>query len=185
MLQQADASETTSCEAVKILTEKWEAKDEIYGYLSILETFMGGLEKNLQNNLLLQLEAKVGTDFIDQAERIFSSGFKQFSSKTQSNVFYVTASVALAGAVLEKVLYVLSREKLQLMPATSLPELERLNQLVSLLRENDVIDATIAQQICEWLNLRAKAITEPEQIEPRAIQRMLDGIRHLLGIVEP
>ncbi|MBD2463107.1 hypothetical protein H6G89_18895 [Oscillatoria sp. FACHB-1407] len=162
----------------------YNAKDKIVGYLSLLESFMDILEQNLKRNLVFQAETEIGTDLVNQAEKFLSHHTHRSTSEENISIIHSVASVVLVSAVLERILRLLGREKLQSMSIYGADDFEQLNHLINGLEDVKVIDSSTAQQICFWLSLREKVVmNQPEQLDPADIQHMIGGTRTLLETV--
>ncbi|MBN70293.1 MAG: DUF4145 domain-containing protein [Gimesia sp.] len=127
---------------------------------SILEAALGDLQGGHLAGMKELVEAEIFTDFMDQAEELFSKGYHQ-------------AAAVVAGCVLEDAL----RKMCEQHPDIELPDKPKLNSMNDDLRKHNVYNLLTHKRITANADLRNKAAHgEWEEFDKDDVKEMMSSI---------
>lgn len=152
-----------------------ENKDSLLACIGILESVRDNFELGMFDSLLIQVEAEVSADYLDQAERLLNDD-------VNGRYEHIPAAV-LVGAVLEKNLRELcQRQQPPVEVIDSKGGLLTLNPLIDNIKKAGVITELKAKQLRAWTDIRNKAAHGHfEQFNRGDVEQMVTGVTKFLA----
>lgn len=143
--------------------------------LAYLRGIRSDLEAGILNDLRLEIEAEISTDYMGQAEQLLTEG--------QSGQYDHVPAAVLAGAVLEKGLRTLCIKQtspLPLFDEKGSPLM--MNRLIDNLRKVGAFNELKAKQLRAWADIRNKAAHgEFSEFSRSDVETMIGGISNFLA----
>jgi len=161
--------------ATETLPKLQPTKDRLEWGTSMLKGVKNDLEGGFLDNIFLQIEAEVASDYMGQAEHLLFEG--------HSGKFDHVPAAVLAGAVLEKGLRTLCTHQQPAIPIVSAKgESKTLNPLIDDLKKAGVFNELKAKQLRAWADIRNKAAHgEFDQFKKTDVEQMISGITNFLA----
>jgi len=144
------------------------SSESVCEIVGLLEGLRDDMKRGLLEEGVLLIRAELAGDYLGQAETLLREGY------------HVPAAV-LAGAILEDALRQLCTQNKISMTASKTRR-KTIDPMNTDLAKAGVYDAAKAQEIRGWAALRnAAAHGDGSSIEPRAVERMIAGVRAFAG----
>lgn len=149
--------------------------ENLRGAASLLRGIKDDLDKGFLDDLTMQIEAEIASDYMGQAEQLLAEG-------QGGKLDHVPAAV-LAGAVLEKTLRALcSQQQPPISLKTPKGEFKTLGLLIDDLKKAGVFNEARAKQLRAWAALRNLAAHgEFAEFKRSDIEPMVTGINNFVG----
>jgi len=160
--------------------EFFNSKHRLENHLAALKAIRADFEQGFLEDITLQIEAEIASDYMGQAENLLS--------ENKTGQFDHVPAAVLSGAVLEKSLRRLCREQIPPIPTTKVhPKTKKeepltLNPLIEALKKSGLYNNRQADQLHVWAKIRnAAAHGKFEEFNRLDVERMLQGIRDFLA----
>lgn len=158
----------------------FNSKHKLEQHLAALKAIRTDFELGFLEDITLQIEAEIASDYMGQAENLLSEG--------KAGQFDHVPAAVLSGAVLEKALRRLCREQTPQIPTTKVHSKTNkkksltLSPLINELQRSGLFNDRQADQLRVWAKIRnAAAHGEFEKFDRSAVEQMLPGIRAFLA----
>lgn len=143
--------------------------------IATLKGLKEDFEKDFLGDLVVEVEEKIASDYMGQAERLIHEG--------QTGKFDHVPAAVLSGAVLEKALRTLCNLQQPSIPVLkSNDEPKTMNPLIDDLKKAGLFNEAKAKQLRAWADIRNRAAHgEFDQFDRNDVEQMIVGVKNFLA----